>query len=83
MLTVLIERHLRHKRRIPGSLHKRTTHYDIASVIFAIIGSLGLIFLSIFDAFNYSNVHWSMTVVFIIFVALSVIFQVSRSFCVF
>lgn len=80
MLTVLIERHLRHKRRIPGSMHKRTTHYDIVSVVFAIIGALALIFLSIFDAFDYSRVHWSMTLLFIVFVALSVIFQVLEVF---
>jgi hypothetical protein len=31
-----------------------------------------------FDAFDYSTVHWSMTVVFIVGVALSAIFQTSE-----
>ncbi|KDN51337.1 hypothetical protein K437DRAFT_56073 [Tilletiaria anomala UBC 951] len=80
ILTVLIERQLRHSRRIPGSVRRRTTVFDVASVIFAIIGSLGLIFLSIFDAFDYSTVHWSMTVIFVFFVAVSVLFQLLQVF---
>lgn len=61
MLTVLLERHLRHQRRIPGSTTVQQTNLDIASVVFAVIGALGLIFLSIFDAFDYPDVHWSMS----------------------
>ena len=38
ILTVLVERHLRHQRRIPGSLRRRQTYLDIASLIFAEIG---------------------------------------------
>lgn len=78
--TTFAERHLRHQRRIPGSIRKKQTILDICSVICAIIGSLGLLFLSIFDAFDYSRVHWSMTVVFIVFVALSVLFQTLQIF---
>lgn len=80
ILTTFAERHLRHQRRIPGSIRKKQTVLDIFSVICAIIGSLGLLFLSIFDAFDYSRVHWSMTVVFIVFVALSVLFQTLQVF---
>ncbi|KAL9937095.1 hypothetical protein V8E36_004330 [Tilletia maclaganii] len=75
MLTTLLERHLRHQRRIPGSIRSKQTKTDIASVVCAIIGSLALIFLSIFDAFRYSRVHWSFTLLFIVFVALSVLLQ--------
>lgn len=42
-------------------MRKNQTSLDIASVVFAVIGALGLIFLSIFDAFDYPNVHWSMS----------------------
>ncbi len=80
ILTVLLERQLRHARRIPGSLIRRTTNYDITSVVFAIIGALGLVFLSIFDTVDYPTVHWTMTLVFIVFVALSTIFQVLEVF---
>ncbi|SNX83065.1 uncharacterized protein MEPE_01771 [Melanopsichium pennsylvanicum] len=78
--TTFAERHLRHQRRIPGSIRKKQTILDICSVICAIIGSLALLFLSIFDAFDYSRVHWSMTVIFIVFVALSVLFQTLQVF---
>lgn len=76
MMTTLAERHLRHKGKIPGSIRKKQTYLDIASVVCAFIGSIALIMLSIFDAFNHSNVHWSMTLIFVVFVALSVLFQV-------
>lgn len=78
--TTLVERHLRHQRRIPGAIKRRQTWYDIVSVVCAVIGSLALVFLSVFDARNYSRVHWSMTLVFIVFVALSVLFQVLQVF---
>ncbi|PWN44657.1 hypothetical protein IE81DRAFT_320959 [Ceraceosorus guamensis] len=80
ILTTLIERHLRHQRRIPGSLRKRQTRYDIVSVVFAVIGAAALVLLSVFDAVNYSNVHWSMTVVFVAGVAISVLFQTLQIF---
>lgn len=80
ILTVLIERQLRHARRIPGSTRRRTTIYDIFSVIFAIIGGLGLIFLSIFDAFQHPTAHWLCTLVFILGTAISVLFQVLEVF---
>lgn len=80
ILTVLVERHLRHQRRIPGSLKKKQTVLDIFSLIFAVIGAAALVLLSVFDAFHYSNVHWSMTVVFVVGVGLSVLFQTIEIF---
>lgn len=80
ILTSLAERHLRHTRKIPGSVRKKQTILDICSVICATIGSAALILLSVFDAFNYSRVHWSMTLIFVVFVALSVLFQVLQVF---
>lgn len=80
ILTTFAERHLRHLRRIPGSVRKKQTILDICSVICAIIGSAALVLLSIFDAFNHSTVHWSMTLIFVVFVALSVLFQVLQVF---
>lgn len=80
ILTTFAERHLRHSRRIPGSIRKKQTILDICSVICAIIGSAALVLLSVFDAFNHSRVHWSMTLIFVVFVALSVLFQVLQVF---
>ncbi|PWZ00464.1 hypothetical protein BCV70DRAFT_199742 [Testicularia cyperi] len=80
ILTTFAERHLRHTRRIPGSIRKKQTYLDIASVCCAIIGSAALVLLSVFDAFNYSTVHWSMTLIFVVFVALSVLMQVLQVF---
>lgn len=82
ILTTFAERHLRHQRRIPGSVRRKQTILDICSVVCAIIGSAALILLSIFDAFNHSNVHWSMTLIFVVFVALSVLFQVLQIFSI-
>ncbi|SJX61898.1 uncharacterized protein SRS1_12882 [Sporisorium reilianum f. sp. reilianum] len=80
ILTTLAERQLRHARKIPGSVRKKQTILDICSVVCAVIGSAALILLSIFDAFNHSTVHWSMTLIFVVFVALSVLFQVLQVF---
>ncbi|PWN35363.1 uncharacterized protein FA14DRAFT_160543 [Meira miltonrushii] len=80
MATTLLERHLRHQRRIPGSVRKKQTVLDSFSVAFAIIGAIGLILLSIFDDVEYPRVHWSMTVVFVAGVALSVLMQTLQIF---
>lgn len=80
MITTLLERHLRHQRIIPGSTRKRQTVLDSFSVAFAIIGAIALILLSIFDDINYSRVHWSMTVVFVAGVAISVLLQTLQIF---
>ncbi|EST07754.1 Frag1/DRAM/Sfk1 [Kalmanozyma brasiliensis GHG001] len=78
--TTFAERALRHSRRIPGSIRKKQTVLDICSVVCAIIGSAALVLLSVFDAFNHSRVHWSMTLIFVVFVGLSVLFQVLQVF---
>lgn len=79
-VTVVLERHLRHQRRIPGSLRKRQTVLDIFSLIFAGIGAIALVILSVFNDVDYSNVHWSMAVVFVVAVAISVLLQTVEIF---
>lgn len=74
-LTLLTERWLHHIRRIPGSLNRHETNLDIASVVFGILGGLALLLLAIFDANNYENVHWSMTAVFVVCIAICAILQ--------
>jgi hypothetical protein len=77
-LTLLTERWLHHVRRIPGSLRKHETNLDIASVVFGIMGGLALVFLAIFDAVNYAPVHWSMTAVFVVCIAVSAACQTAE-----
>ncbi|PWN19802.1 hypothetical protein BCV69DRAFT_283903 [Microstroma glucosiphilum] len=78
--TAFAERYLRSSRRIPGSVKKRQTIYDILSVIFACLGSLFLGLLSGFNDEDYSTVHWSCTLLFIVCVGISVFFQILELF---
>ncbi|ORX35398.1 Frag1/DRAM/Sfk1 family-domain-containing protein [Kockovaella imperatae] len=75
VMSIIAERWLRHVDRLPADKRKRERVFDWMAIVFGAIGALGLVFLSIFDAFDYPKVHWSMTVVFVVFVALSAIFQ--------
>ncbi|CAO1622480.1 unnamed protein product [Sympodiomycopsis kandeliae] len=78
--TVFAERYLRSARRIPGSVKRRQTIYDIVSVVLACLGALFLGLLSGFNAVDYSTVHWSCTLLFILCVGLSVLFQILELF---
>lgn len=78
--TAFAERYLRSSRRIPGSVKKRQTIYDVLSVIFACLGALFLGLLSGFNDQDYSTVHWSCTLLFIVCVGLSVFFQILELF---
>lgn len=75
ILSLWAERWLRHVDRLPVEKRRREKVFDWLAIFWGTIGGLGLLFLGIFDAFDYSEVHWSMTVVFIVGVALSAIFQ--------
>lgn len=55
------ERYLRSSRRIPGSVKRRQTIYDIISVVLACLGAIFLIILANFNDRDYSTVHWSAT----------------------
>jgi hypothetical protein len=77
-LSLITERWLRHLRRIPGSLRRRETAYDITAVVFGVIGGLALLLLSIFNAFDYSTAHWILTAVFVVCIAISAAFQTSE-----
>ncbi|KAK1927747.1 Frag1/DRAM/Sfk1 family-domain-containing protein [Papiliotrema laurentii] len=75
VLSLFAERWLRHIDRLPVDLRIREKIFDWLAICFGIIGSAALILLSVFDTFNHSTVHWSMTLVFIVGIALSAIFQ--------
>jgi len=73
--SMLCERWLRHVDRIPTDVRKREWLYDWLAIIFAIIGCAGLLLLSIQDAFNHSTGHWIGTLIFVLGIAISAIFQ--------
>jgi len=75
ILSLFAERWLRHVDRLPVALRFREKVYDWLAIFFGVIGSAALILLSIFDAFNHSTIHWSMTLVFVVGIALSALFQ--------
>lgn len=75
ILSLFSERWLRHVDRLPVDLRTREKIFDWLAIFFGVVGSAGLILLSIFDTFNHSTVHWSMTLVFVVGVAISAIFQ--------
>lgn len=75
IMSLFAERWLRHVDRLPTDLRKREKVYDWIAIFFCIVGSAGLILLSAFNAFDHSTIHWCMTIVFIVGVALSAIFQ--------
>lgn len=52
--TMATERYLRSTRRIPGSIKKRQTVYDIICVCFAVLGAL---FLGLLSGFNDQGKH--------------------------
>lgn len=78
--TMVTERYLRSTRRIPGSIKKRQTIYDVFCVIFACLGGLFLGLLSGFNDVDYSNVHWACTLFFILCTGISILFQILELF---
>ncbi|GAA6049586.1 hypothetical protein NBRC10513_005926 [Rhodotorula toruloides] len=74
-LSLLMERWLRHLRRIPGPLRKRDRNADIVACIFGILGSIALVLLSCLNDLAFPNAHWSMAAVFIVCIAISALCQ--------
>lgn len=54
---VFVERHL---RQLHGNMLSRQLYFDMVMTYCASIGAAALIALSIFDAFNFANAHWSL-----------------------
>lgn len=76
LLSLTIERLLRHKGRLPPELHKGERILGRLAVVGAFIAMLGLAFLSGFDTGRYPTEHLCFLLVFMIGVALSAIFTV-------
>ncbi|KAJ8066401.1 hypothetical protein OCU04_005464 [Sclerotinia nivalis] len=69
------ERALRHKGRLARNTDNTERVVAYLSILSAVIGSLGLIFLSIFDVWRYRNVHNTMVIFFVAGYAVSAFFQ--------
>ncbi|BEI86151.1 hypothetical protein CcaverHIS002_0604380 [Cutaneotrichosporon cavernicola] len=69
--TLIAERWLRHTNRLPADMRLRERILGYCAIGSAIVAGLGLILLAVFDCYDYSRLHWSMTCIFIFFTALS------------
>ena len=49
VLSLFLERWLRHVDRIPGTIRSKQRTYDIVAIVCGVIGAAGLVLLSIFD----------------------------------
>lgn len=63
--TLVMEYFLRTKKKLQPYVSKKQPKLAIASIVCAIIGQLGILFVSIFDTVHYHPVHLSMVAVFI------------------
>lgn len=63
--TLIMEYYLRTARKLQPYVSTKQPKFAIASIVFAIIGQLGILFVSIFDTKNHHKVHLSMVGVFI------------------
>ncbi len=56
-LAFLSERWLRHNGRLARNTTRKEKILSVLSIIFAVVGTGGLVCLSIFDAYRYGGVH--------------------------
>jgi len=76
VLSLSIERLLRHSGRLPVERRRRERIFSRLSIVGAVIAMLGLVFLSGFDTGRYPTPHLCFLLVFIVGVSLSAIFTV-------
>ncbi|KAL8279957.1 hypothetical protein RQP46_007538 [Phenoliferia psychrophenolica] len=69
--TLVTERWLRGIQRLPAVLDKSGRWTGVMSLVFGIAGGLSLLLLSIFNAFEHTNIHWCMTAAFVVCVSIS------------
>ncbi|SCZ97072.1 BZ3500_MvSof-1268-A1-R1_Chr4-2g06972 [Microbotryum saponariae] len=73
--TLLLERWLRHTRRIPGSSRPDIVRYGVLSCVFGFCGGSALLLISICDVYRHAAAHWASTLVFVLCMAASSICQ--------
>jgi len=72
--TLLADRALRHRNRLPAFSHL-DERFSVCAIVFGIIGSIALVLLTILDAFHHDTAHWILTAIFIIAIALNCVFN--------
>ncbi|KIR34417.1 hypothetical protein I352_02663 [Cryptococcus deuterogattii MMRL2647] len=73
--SVCVIRWLRWKGRLPENLGRKERIYGYLAILFCFVGCAGLFVLAKCNCYDYPTIHWGGTLVFIIGVALSAIFQ--------
>lgn len=78
--TLVMEYVLRQKKKLQPYVSKKQPYFAMISIIFAILGQLGILFVAIFKTSKYKTVHLSMVVVFIICEFFACVFNFFNSF---
>lgn len=78
--TLIMEFVLRKKRKLQPYVSKKQTIFAIISIICAVIGQLGILFVSIFKTTRFHTVHLSFVGVFIFFIFWACFFNFLNSF---
>ncbi|WVQ96395.1 hypothetical protein IAU59_003500 [Kwoniella sp. CBS 9459] len=79
--TVCMIRWLRHKGRIPETIGLKEKIFSWLAIFWCAVGCAGLFVLANWNCWDYKQVHWYGTFVFITGVALSAIFQSAEVWC--
>ena len=79
ILTLILDRHLRYRDKLPSSKGTRARVDAILAIIFGTLASACLVLLTIFDAWDHSTTHWGLTLGYMASLALSAIFTVLQS----
>ncbi|KAJ3021103.1 hypothetical protein HKX48_009198 [Thoreauomyces humboldtii] len=74
LLSLFTDFVLRRRHRLATQTRTREVVYAVLSMCFGILACIALVGLSIFDAFNHSTVHWTLTLIFMVTLSISAIF---------
>ncbi|EGV65399.1 hypothetical protein PSN45_002435 [Yamadazyma tenuis] len=78
--TLTMEYFLRRYKKLQPFVSKKQPLFSIISIVCAIIGQLGILFVSIFKTTRFHRVHLSMVAVFIVFSFFTCVFNFLNSF---
>ncbi|KAK6203458.1 Frag1/DRAM/Sfk1 [Scheffersomyces amazonensis] len=78
--TLALDLYLREKHKLQPFIKSRQHKLAIISIICAVIGQLGILFVSIFNTKNFKYVHLSMVAIFIAFSFFACFFNFFNSF---
>jgi len=76
VLTLVVERWLRHKGRLPPDMRVREKVFSVLAILSSVVGGAALILLSVFDTKHYTTVHRLFLLIFMLGVWLTAIFSV-------